>query len=135
MRRGHSIHPGAVFLIHSKEFGGQRVDRDLTFFQRRADRPLQGDIAKGLPIFGSEGVKEYDRGNCSLSLLCYAGDDHATIGVPHQYKIFETFPINYVDDVGDVSLEVHLCVKEMRALAHSSHRWGEDLMALFLQEV
>ena len=68
----------------------------------------EAPIREPRPVVGHEGVEEHDRGDRRLRLLGHAGHNHAAIGVADQHNAAETLPLDHVDDVGDVSCEIHV---------------------------
>src|SRR5687767_12951909 len=60
------------------------------------------DSARALPLSRNESVHEHDRCKRVARLLGHAGNDDAAIGVADQHDVLEPFPLDHVDDVGDV---------------------------------
>jgi hypothetical protein len=61
------------------------------------------------------------------------GDDAAGVAMPGQDDVIEIVPLNGVDNVVDMRLEIDLRSREMNALAEPGERDGEDVMSVGAQ--
>jgi hypothetical protein len=91
--------------------------------------PGRRQIEGGLPVARHEGIHVDQRSDALWNAIGNAGDNEPAVAVADEDRVLHLLPAEYVHNIGDVRLQAHSTMQQVRALGGPGEAWCVHGMA------